>query len=162
MKIQRGLWFEKVTKDALNEVVELLNGVTLKLLEKNINQWQYPWDERVIAEDILNDRLIAIKSEEKIIGVFSIKEINNFFDITSEDKAVLYVYRIAVDVSLQGKDIGALMLNYCKEYCKDEGKEMYLDCWQGNKTLRNFYENQGLGYINDYREEDFFVSVYKF
>lgn len=158
MEVEKEFKFGKVTKDELNEVIGLLNRVTLKLLDKNINQWEYPWDERIISEDILKERLIAIRNEEKIISVFSMKEINNFFDIASEDKFVLYVYRIAVDTNLQGEGIGALILDYCKAY----GKEMYLDCWQGNKKLRKFYESHGLTYINDYPEEDFFVSVYKF
>lgn len=162
MKVQSNLKFETVSKGAMNEVVVLLNGVTRKLLDKNINQWKYPCDERFVAEDILNGRLIAIKNEEKIIGVFSIKEVSSFFDITSEENIILYVYRIAVDTNFQGEGIGALILDYCKDYGKDKEKEMYLDCWQGNKKLRSFYETHGLIYIRDYPEEDFFVSVYKF
>lgn len=162
MKGTNGFRFETVTRDELKEVIDLLNRVTYNLLEKNIKQWEYPWDESFIIEDILNERLIAVKSEEKIIGMFSIKETSSFFNFASEENVILYVYRISVDINFQGEGIGALILDYCKRYGKDKGKEMYLDCWQGNEKLRNFYESHKLTYMGDYPEEDFFVSVYNF
>lgn len=156
-----GLDFEIATIDALNGVVDLLNRVTYDLVQKNINQWKYPWDNKVIEDDILNKRLIAVKNGHEIIAVFSIKELSSFFDINLGDDGALYIYRIAVDINFRGRGIGNLIIDYCREYGKEERKETYLDCWQGNYKLRKFYEKQGLNYIEDYKEEDYFVSAYK-
>jgi hypothetical protein len=39
---------------------------------------------------------------------------------------------------------------------------LYLDCWAGNKKLRNFYSNAGFDFIGDFPEEDYMISVFKY
>ena len=33
--------------------MKILNEVTEDLLDKDINQWEYPWKEEIIKEDIM-------------------------------------------------------------------------------------------------------------
>ncbi|MBS4537503.1 GNAT family N-acetyltransferase [Clostridium sp. D2Q-11] len=73
----------------------------------------------------------------------------------------MYIYRIAVLPTYQGGNLGVNIVDYALNYSKNIGKELYLDCWAGNKKLRNFYSSSGFQMIGEVQEEDYFISVFK-
>jgi len=151
----------KIAKiDDTSLIVELLNCVTLNLHKKNINQWTYPWNINEIEDEINKKHIYIFTKELKIIGTFSLKDIDeNFIFIKSSG---IYLYRIAILPEYQGKNIGKEIINYACEYSKDLNKLLYLDCWAGNEKLRKFYTEVGFDFSGDFPEEDYMVSVFKY
>lgn len=142
-------------------IVELLNKVTLQLHKKGINQWKYPWDFKEIEVDVKNKYTYVLIVDEKIVGTFSIKDIDNF-DFLSIETHSKYLYRIAILPEYHGKNLGIEIINYSCQYVRKLDKTLYLDCWAGNRKLRNFYLNAGFDFIGDFIEKDYMISVFKF
>ena len=148
-------------REDLECIVELLNETALKLKDKGINQWDYPWDPQEIIPDIISERVYILASNERIIGTFSIKDIEGeYFQQAKPGDA--YIYRIAVSPQEQGRSIGNEIMNYAFDHVWEKSKVLYLDCWSGNEKLRVFYSRSGMEYLGDYLEEDYYVSVFKY
>jgi GNAT superfamily N-acetyltransferase len=145
----------------IKDVVSLLNKATLKLHEKGINQWVYPWNPKEIEKDVLKKYVYLLKSDDLIVGTFSIKDMEptDFFNVEPNSK---YLYRLAISPEYQGKGLGLEILNYCFEYVRKMNVSLFLDCWAGNGKLRSFYKNAGFKHVGDFPEEDYFISVFKF
>lgn len=149
--------------DDTYSIVELLNKVTLNLHQKNINQWNYPWDYKEISMDIDKGNTYIITIDNLIIGTFSIKDL----DISSSlplnnDSNSLYLYRIAILPEYQGNNIGRKAIDYAYVISRSLKKSLYLDCWAGNVILKNFYLKAGLELCGDFPEEDYMISVFKY
>lgn len=149
-------------KDDLIEVVELLNSVTLNLNEKNINQWSYPWSDADLINDLKNENIYVVLTDNLIVATFSLKDmgINEVLHVIKPDN--LYLYRIAILPEYQGKSIGNKITNYAFKISKNSNKALYLDCWAGNKKLKKFYTGVGFDYCGDYPEDDYMISVFKY
>lgn len=144
----------------VDDIVGLLNKVTLQLHKKGINQWIYPWDNEVIKRDIENKFVYLAILEDIIVATFSIKGTENM-DVNLIESESKYLYRIAILPEYQGKNLGSRIIKFSIDYSKGIGKPLYLDCWSGNKKLLNFYSNAGLEFIGNVPEEDYIISVFK-
>ena len=145
----------------LDNIVELLNKVTLHLHEKGINQWVYPWNRREIERDIEEAYMYVLAIDDSIIGTFSLKDIDNFDALFVEPNSK-YLYRIAILPEYQGKKLGVEIVNFACDYSRNLKRVLYLDCFAGNKKLRNFYSKSGFNFMGDYPEEDYMISVFKY
>jgi GNAT superfamily N-acetyltransferase len=116
-------------------ILELLNEITLKLLTNKVLQWDYPWDNNVIDCDISGGYQYIVKEENKIIAVFSLKDIPVNFWSKEISKNQMYFYRVAVVPAYQGKNIGKYICNWVQSYAKKNNKHIFLDCWAGNSKL---------------------------
>jgi len=153
----------KIAKtDDTSLILELLNCVTLNLHKKNINQWTYPWNINEIEDEINKKHIYIFIKDLKIIGTFSLKDIDENFNFNFIKSSSIYLYRIAILPEYQGKNIGKEIINYACEYSKDLNKLLYLDCWAGNEKLRKFYTEVGFDFSGDFPEEDYMVSVFKY
>jgi len=149
------------TIEDIHKVMKILNEVTEDLLDKDINQWEYPWKEEVIKEDIIKSRIFLVIYEGVIIGTFSIRALDNQDNAFYREVEGKYLYRIAILPRIQGLGFGVTMLNLIRECETLNRKSLYLDCWAGNKKLRNFYLESGFIYMGDYPEDDYYISIYK-
>jgi ribosomal protein S18 acetylase RimI-like enzyme len=149
-----------IQKDS-DPIVQLLNEVTQKLMSQNIKQWDYPWDNSLISSDISSGFQYIVEENNKIIAVFSIKDMPANYWTKEEKPDQMYLYRIAVAPQCQGKSVGNVICNWIHDYAIQNNKTIYLDCWAGNEKLKNFYDNAGFSYIGDYPEESYLVSVFK-
>lgn len=141
-------------------ILSILNEVTTHLHSKNIMQWEYPWQSVAIETDIKSQYQYIVKDKDNIAAVFSLKPMpDNLWNL---DETGLYLYRIAVLPDYQGQKIGQFLCNYVKDYVKENGKRVYLDCWAGNEKLKNFYRAAGFRYLGDFSEEDYFISVFTY
>ncbi|ERJ12177.1 GNAT family N-acetyltransferase [Haloplasma contractile] len=145
------------TERDIEVVLKVLNKATTHLINKGINQWEYPWVASIIKADILEENVYVLEQNQCVIGTFSIKKVEKKYPI--KDPNGNYLYRIALLPNLQGKSIGKVVINYVKKIALSN--TIYLDCYYGNNKLRNFYMNCGLLYIGDYPEHDYYISVYK-
>lgn len=144
----------------VDDIVGLLNKVTLQLHKKGINQWVYPWDNEEIKRDIENKFVYLVILEDLIVATFSIKGTETM-DVNLIESDSKYLYRIAILPEYQGKNLGLRIVKFSIDYSEGIGKPLYLDCWSGNKKLLNFYSNSGLEFIGNVPEEDYIISVFK-
>ena len=98
----------------------------------------------------------------EILGTFSLKDIDDNFDVNFIKTSSVYLYRIAILPEYQRKSIGKEIINYACGYSKNVNKPLYLDCWVGNEKLRSFYLNSGFNFCGDFSEEDYMISVFKY
>lgn len=143
------------------EITELLKKTTLYLHEKGINQWSSPWNSDIVKADIKNGHVYVLTIDDLICGTFSVKDADGF-DYLLIEQGSKYLYRIAILPEYQGMNLGREVLNYVCEYSRSLKKALYLDCWAGNKKLREFYSNAGFKFMGDFPEEDYFVTVFKY
>ena len=150
----------KAVSNDKQKVVSIINKATKDLLSRKINQWQYPCNEKDIEDDIKSGNLYVLKLNGIVIGTFGLKSLIEYFNLDIDKNNSLYLYRIALDPDYQGRNVGARIITFCKKYCSSRNKNIYLDCWSGNKVLRNFYTSQGMEYAGDFKEKDYSVSVF--
>ncbi|WP_185903575.1 GNAT family N-acetyltransferase [Lysinibacillus sphaericus] len=147
--------------DDFAQVVYILNEVTLNLQQKGIQQWEFPWDDNKIINQLKNDYLYVLLVEEEMIGTFCIYDIDNINEFSLDEKGK-YLSQIAILPKFQGKNIGSAITEFACFFVKELDKTLYLDCWAGNEKLKQFYSRNGLKYIGDFPEENYFVSIFKY
>ena len=147
--------------DDLKQILYILNTVTLHLIQKGINQWEYPWDEERIINQIKNNFFYVLLVNDEIIGVFCIYEIDNINDLPVDVRSN-YLSQIAILPEFQGINFGSEILNFACCYAKRLNKTLYLDCWAGNEKLKRFYSRNGLEYIGDFTEDDYVISIFQY
>lgn len=145
----------------LKQIINLLNEVTLHLIEKGIRQWDYPWDEGQIAAQINHHSSYVLLINDEIIGVFCLSEIDYFNDLPVDAKSI-YLSQIAILPEFQGGNLGSAILDFAYSYAEKLNKTLYLDCWAGNEKLKDFYTRNGLESIGDFPEDDYFISIFQY
>ncbi len=150
------------TIEETHKVMKILNEVTKDLLDKNINQWEYPWNEEVVKEDIVKSKVFFAIYEGIEIATFSIRTLNEENNSFYRELKGGYLYRIAILPRVQGIGIGSSILESIEKDERFNKEDLYLDCWAGNKKLKEFYLKSGFIYIGDYPEDDYKISIYKY
>jgi GNAT superfamily N-acetyltransferase len=145
----------------LQVVLYILNETTLDLQQKGIHQWDYPWDNTEIVSQIKNNHSYILLVDEKIIGTFCINDIDNINEL-SIDVRSKYLSQISILPKFQGKNFGSTIIDFVCAHVKGLNKTLYLDCWAGNKKLKEFYLRNGLECIGDFQEESYFISIFKY
>ncbi|PVH79154.1 hypothetical protein DL98DRAFT_572633 [Cadophora sp. DSE1049] len=74
-----------------------------------------------------------------------------------------YLHSLMLEPSLQGNGLGK---DFVKEAVKILGQRhgagtLVLDCWAGNKKLREFYDEVGFGLVGIFPEEEYEIAVFK-
>lgn len=147
--------------DDLQQLLYILNIATLDLQQKGIHQWDYPWDNNKIVNQIKNNFSYVLILDKKIIGTFCISEIDKTNEFSIEVKSK-YLSQIAILPEFQGKNFGSSITQFACSFVKELKKTLYLDCWAGNEKLKEFYSRNGLEYIGDFPEEDYYISIFKY
>jgi GNAT superfamily N-acetyltransferase len=142
----------------LKDILNVLNAAVLALHEKGISQWEYPWDEKELVDQM--EFLYVVTVNNQVMGTFGIKDIDclNEYLVESSSK---YLYQIAILPEYQGKGYGPAITSWAREYANGMGKPLYLDCWAGNEKLKSFYQENGFDYVGDFPEENYYISVFK-
>lgn len=159
--ILKNIVIQRATNPDINKIVKILNDVTVDLLSKDINQWEYPWEENVIKKDIEDDKVYMVLVEGHPVGTFSVEDMVNQENEFMRNLHGKYLYRVAVLPRIQGLGYGKQILEDIKEKCGFTNYTVYLDCWTGNEKLKNFYSKAGLNYVGDFPDKDYCVSVYE-
>ncbi len=151
----------RATNPDINKIVKILNDITVDLISKDINQWEYPWEEDVIKKDIEDEKVYLVLVEGHPVGTFSVDDIANQKNDFYKKSDGKYLYRVAVLPRIQGLGYGKQILEYIKANCGLINYTLYLDCWSGNEKLKSFYSKSGLDYMGDYPEKDYYISIFK-
>ncbi|MDN3956058.1 GNAT family N-acetyltransferase [Sporolactobacillus laevolacticus] len=144
----------------LDKVVNILNRVAQNLQENGIHQWDYPWDRDKIEKEIKSDQAFILFNDRKAIGTFFIREIDGLSELAVAPQSN-YLNKIAILPEYQGKNIGAIIIDYACSFSHNLNKTLYLDCWAGNDKLKAFYAGHGFKYLGDFPEDDYYISVYQ-
>jgi GNAT superfamily N-acetyltransferase len=145
----------------LQVVLYILNETTLNLQLKGIHQWGYPWDNTEIVNQIKNNHSYILLVDGIIIGTFCINDIDHINEL-SVDARSKYLSQISILPKFQGKNFGSAIIDFACSYVKGLNKTLYLDCWAGNKKLKEFYSRNGLECIGNFPEESYFISIFKY
>lgn len=149
----------KATTEDFGAVLNILEMATLKLLAKDVHQWEYPWNENEVKSYIENDDFYIAQADNQPVGCFGLKKFtaNPFAD----DNNGLYFYHLAVHPQYSGIGASHVMCKWIQDYAQKQNITIYFDCWAGNNFLRKFYTEVGFEHIGDFPEEDYFVSAFK-
>ena len=142
-------------KEEIKDIVFVLSAASLALLNKGVNQWDYPWDENQLMEQV--GYLYVASIDGKIIGTFGIKNLKDWH----VHGAGKYLYQLALLPEYQGKGYGAALASWACQLARVSGEELHLDCWAGNEKLKKFYSWNGFEYVGDFPEQDYYISVFK-
>ena len=143
-------------------VAGLLDEVTIQLHQRGILQWEYPWDPNKIKEDIRLGRVWACWDDSFLAGTFSLRPLQKALypsDQAAPDRR-WYLYRIALHPSYQGMGIGRTLIHFACHLADSAQKDLYLDCWAGNHSLRKFYSSAGFDPIGIFSEQDYKICVF--
>jgi GNAT superfamily N-acetyltransferase len=143
------------------QVLSVLNKVTLGLQKKGINQWDYPWHVDKIVSEIKNNHTYVLLMGKEIVGTFCIKDIDFLSQLTINSKSI-YLSQIAILPEYQGNNLGLVIIEFACSFAIEVNKTIYLDCWAGNDKLKDFYLNTDFKYQGDFPEDDYFISIFKF
>lgn len=149
------------TLDEKDNVLDILNKVTLDLHGKGIQQWDYSWDADRVASEIKKNYVNVLLKEERIVGTFCIKEVDRLSELKIDSKSD-YLYQIAILPEYQGNKLGSVIMEFTCAYAKEVNRTLYLDCWAGNGKLKDFYLDNHFVYEGDFPEDDYFISIFRF
>lgn len=132
----------------LDEINSIYINVIKKLNENKIYMWdnEYPFCE--FQNDINNLEMYIIEENNKIIGAFSICKYDypeyNVIDWEYKDKSHIYINRLAVSSSEQGKGYAKLGIKYIEKYAYENGFEsIRITVNEKNNPAISLYENLG-------------------
>ncbi len=155
------LHIERAEAKHTGTITGILDKVTLRLHEKGVRQWTYPWDSGIIEAEAGNGNVYLLLEDDIAVGTFSIKAIESINDFRVEPGS-MYLYRIAILPEYQGKNLGAHVTDHVMGLSQRLDKAVYLDCWAGNSKLRSFYLKAGFEHLGDFPEEDYCISIFRY
>ena len=135
----------------IEEIMEIISLCTNHMISNNIFQWDenYP-SKQTFIDDINMDYLLVLLLKDSIIGCVSVYNVMDDFykkikwKIKSNNS--LYVHRLAINPSFQGKGFAKFIMKYIEEIgIKTKAKSIRLDTFSLNKKNNKFYSN--LGYL---------------
>jgi GNAT superfamily N-acetyltransferase len=146
--------------DDYKKLVYVLNETALDLHNKGINQWEYPWNENEVINQIQSSFLYIVLVDQQAIGTFGIKDIDSI-SVCQIQPCSHYLYQLAILPEYQGKGYGRAIIDWASGYARETDRSLYLDCWAGNEKLKSFYQENGFNYEGDFPEEDYYISIFK-
>lgn len=149
----------KASAEDFGAVLNILETAALKLLAKDVHQWDYPWNESELQSQIEQGEFYIAFADEAPAGCFGLRKFEN--NTFTDDNAGLYFYHLAVHPQHSGSGLGIEMCRWVQDYAKNQNITIYFDCWAGNDFLKKFYTDNGFEYIGDFPEEDYFVSAFR-
>lgn len=147
----------QATLEDLDQMTALIHATTKKLIEKNVFQWAYPCELESLASQLKNGEVYILEDHNRLIGSYSIKEVEDNFPVQIEKS--LYMYRMIVHPFYQGKNMTHFMFKHIKKEHKKN--HVLLDCWAGNEKLSKFYIDNDCLFLGDYPEKDYKISVFQ-
>ncbi|MBL1226327.1 GNAT family N-acetyltransferase [Enterococcus sp. BWR-S5] len=141
----------------IEDLLQLYNEATLKLINQGINQWSYPWDEETMAD--LLPQLVVLENNRQLIGAMVISE-KAHFNTYSFGKPALFLEKIVIHPRMQGKKISGQLFDFARVQGELVKKAVYFDCWAGNEKLITYYLNYAKQ-IAVIDEEDYEVALFQ-
>lgn len=141
-----------VIAKATHSDLENLFSITKRCGKHMINQCIFQWNDfypskEILQKDIELQQIWKLEIENKIIGIIVLTEIedaeyDNVKWLTEHCKN-LYIHRLAIDPSFQGKGYAQKLMNFAENYAiKNKYASIRLDTFSQNKRNQQFYKQQ--------------------
>lgn len=148
----------RCSKEYIEKTADMYDGVVFDL-EKNINypKWtykQYPCIDDVKRTVDNNTLFICIDNDEVLGAMVINQQPDGCYEKAKWSKDLkleeyIIVHMLAVDINHNGQGIGKFMLNWAKQYGKDNGyKAIRLDIVPDNIPAINLYKSVGFKYAD--------------
>jgi len=136
----------KVNKEDASEIMDLLRACSKNMEKNGIFQWNeehYPTLD-IIKNDINNETLYKLNSDNKILAVITIDEEQHpFYEKVKwqgNGEKVLVVHRLAVHPDFQNKGYAKMLMRFVEGYAFKNGyTSIRLDVYSKNKIALEFY-----------------------
>lgn len=148
----------QATKDDFYQILALVNSTAQNIIEKDIFQWSYPCEVDEIEKQITNGEVFLLEDDNKLIGSYSIKPLDEQYPVHIENG--LYLYRIMIHPFFHGKNMGDHIFKHLRSHYKKRDN-IILDCWDGNDKLKEFYLRNGCTLMGEYIEGTYKISIFR-
>ena len=145
----------KAKRSDISEIVELTKSCARHMISLGIFQWNehYP-SEKVFQNDVKLDQLWKIESDNEILGVMVLTEIEDGeyegVKWLTENENNLYIHRLAVHPKHQRKGIARKLLDFSEKYAEEHCyNSIRLDTFSQNKRNQKIYEQRGYQKLED-------------
>ncbi len=139
---------KKAVNADITQICSIAKSCMRHMIEKGIFQWdeQYPSKE-VFRNDIKLQQIWIIKDSNTIIGIIVLTEIENIeyknIEWLTKNTKNLYVHRLAVHPTFQGKGYAQKLMDFAENYAKENNfKSVRLDTFSQNQRNQEFYEKR--------------------
>lgn len=138
------------TANHLNEVLEIIRGTSKWLKDMGIHQWSENFPVSRLEKEVSKGELfVLLGNDQKVIGTLSLSKVRSEY-WPDDESIALYLSRLAISREYSGQNLGNKILNWTKEYSKQEGFELLrLDCDKTNPFLPGFYRKYGFALIGE-------------
>ncbi|QCX02034.1 GNAT family N-acetyltransferase [Aggregatimonas sangjinii] len=137
------------------DILILTKACADDMITKGIYQWNahYP-NAAAFEKDIARDELYVLIVDGKLGGTIVI---STFMDTeyepiqwTPTNRKSVYVHRLAIHPSLQGKGHARLLMDFAEDHARKNGYgSIRLDTFSQNKRNQKFYETRGYQRLGD-------------
>jgi ribosomal protein S18 acetylase RimI-like enzyme len=139
----------------IETIMELTKACAKTMITKGIYQWNehYP-NASAFIKDVERGELYVLEFDSEIKGTIVI---STFMDeeykpikwLTKNDHN-LYIHRLAVHPSIQGKGFAQQLMNFAEQYAIENNyRSIRLDTFSQNKRNQKFYELRGYKRLGD-------------
>ncbi len=137
------------------EILALTKACSTFMAEQGIFQWNahYP-SLKDFETDLFRNELYIIEENDSLLGTITIstKMDSEYASITwlTPNSRHIYIHRLAVHPSQQGKGYGVKMMDFAEDYARKRGVvSLRLDTFSRNKRNQKFYEQRGYCKLGD-------------
>lgn len=163
-----------IRQGKLSDIPRILN-ITIACADAMIKNKVFQWNEfypnkKAFLTDVERNELYVIEIENEIMGCITVSTFKDEeYDTVSwltPDRSNIYIHRLAVHPSEQGKGYAQRLMSFAEKYAqKHKMISVRLDTFSQNTKNINFYEQRGykrLGSIFFPKQSEFPFYCYEF
>ncbi|UII77749.1 GNAT family N-acetyltransferase [Flagellimonas sp. HMM57] len=139
----------------IKDIQNLAKACAEKMIANRIYQWNehYP-TKNTFIKDIERNELYVKMLDNQIVGtvVVSTYMDEDYVPVQwlTPNKNNIYIHRLSVHPSFQGKGFAQELMNFAEDYSKTNGyASVRLDTFSQNKRNQQFYEQRGYQKLED-------------
>lgn len=156
---ENNIFLRKANIDDLNEILNLFKERIDWFKQNNINQWlkYFELHSKLEFSDIIqNSNYFVMVQNNKIIAGFEVSCDSKYWRDYSNDS--YYLYKVVTKVG--NKNIGNLVFEICKYFCKINNKKyLRLNCISSNKKLNEIYEKYHFHFVKQIKDNEYLYSL---
>ena len=132
--------------DDIDVIFELYDYATTFQKKVGTNSWK-GFERTMIEDEIAAQRHFVIRDENQISATFVLTFSDPIIWKEADNDPSVYIHRIATHPDFRGRNYVQKIVNWTKEYAKNEGKKFVrLDTTSGNEPLNQYYIKCGFTY----------------
>jgi len=137
------------------DILVLTRACAARMISKGIHQWNahYP-NAAAFEKDIERNELYVLDLDDRISGTIVLSTLMDEeykpIQWSTPNENNLYVHRLSVHPSLQGKGYAQQLMDFAEKHARQKGHAaVRLDTFSQNKRNQKFYEIRGYQKLTD-------------